>query len=342
MSKTTFCVGATVLLLAAGRQDRQRAPRALDADPFSFLSPTIQITPDERRQLDAGKIVADSLPAHGHELAILAAGAIDVDGDVLISKINNIVDLERGPIVLEIGRFSETPVVEDLATLTLDRPALDDIMRCRPGDCALKLSTGEIERLRKVIAVAGPEWPRATEQEFRKVLLDRVSAYLALGERAIPTYSDAPVDLSNILTQLLQRSPFLQSKMPELATTLERYPAMKARDTGSFLYWSKEKPWRNPIISVTQVFIKRGDPSAGFPEVIVASKEIFSSRSTSGSLSLLLLLRGPESLSARYLVYVNRTWVDGMNGFWRPLVNRFVRREAATVFSTVRARIQGP
>jgi hypothetical protein len=268
MSRFPFVatVALAVLVPAASGSPQDRPGSTVrPADPFSFFAPPLQISKDQRRQLEAGKVVAAALPAEDHELAIFAAGAIDIDGDVLIEKVNHIVQLEKGPMVPQVGRFSEPPRLEDLSTLSLDEVDLESIKRCRPRDCAVKLSTAEIERLRQAIAEAGRNWRDATLEEFRRIVLERVTAYLAHGESGIPAFSDNGVDLNATFLTLMHHSPYLQSKMPQLAAAVERYPAVKPPGVESFLYWSKEKPWRNPIISVTQVQITRGDPSNGYP-----------------------------------------------------------------------------
>lgn len=112
------------------------------------------------------------------------------------------------------------------------------------------------------------------------------------------------------------------------------------RGVESFLYWSKETFAPKPIISVTHVSIMHGEPRSGTPDVIIASAEVFATHYVNGALGLTLLLRGPDASSSRYLVYVNRTSVDGVRALWRPIVEGRVKRQAAKVFATARDRIE--
>jgi len=98
--------------------------------------------------------------------------------------------------------------------------------------------------------------------------------------------------------------------------------------------------WK-PIISVTHVTIVEPDQPGTLPELMAASREVFSTRYTSGALMLTLLLRGTNTRAPYYLVYLNRTWVDALHAFWRPFINHRVRSQGRKAFAAARARIEG-
>src|SRR4029450_5229972 len=74
---------------------------------------------------------------------------VSVDGERLVAWYREIEALKKSQFVAQIGRFSNPPRIEDLEPLTLDETDLDDIRRCTPGDCGLKLSDAEISHLRE-------------------------------------------------------------------------------------------------------------------------------------------------------------------------------------------------
>ena len=74
--------------------------------------------------------------------------------------------------------------------------------------------------------------------------------------------------------------------------------------------------------------------------MIVVSRDIFSTRYTSGSFTLTLLFRDSAPSQQRYLVYINRTWVDGVRALWRPFVEHRIKGQARKVFTDVRERIE--
>src|SRR5262249_8542133 len=168
------------------------------------------------------------------------------------------------------------------------------------------------------------------ECEFRRIVLARAKRYLLHGDEN--TKREASV--------LLQHSPYVQLRAPQLANYLSYYPAVPLKGVESFLYWSKETyAWR-PMITITHVTILCGNGENSVPHVLVVSRDIFSTRYTSGSLNLTMLFRDPDSFSKQYLVYINRTWVDAMRALWRPFVEHRIRSQAKKVFADARARIE--
>ena len=321
-------------------------PQSLAVDPFAVLKPDIDIGPEDRQKLDARGVVIKILPAKDHELAVLSAGALNTTSTELARKIDDIAGLKRSQLVPQIGRFSDPPSLADLQPLTLDDGDVNTIKECRPGDCGLKLSQPEIDALRRVFdRTSGSRPGDAINQEFRRIVLERVDAYLKRGLAGLPEYATGrnQVDLATAFAGLLQNSPFMQARAPQFAAYLARYPAASAppATTSSFLYWSKETYAWKPIISVTHVTIVQPNRSDGFPELVMASREVFATRYTSGGLVLTLLLRGSDTGAPHYLVYVNRAWVDGLHAFWRPFVNHHIRSQGPRVFDATRARIEG-
>src|SRR5262249_51850945 len=181
--------------------------------------------------------------------------------------------------------------------------------RCRPNDCSLKLGADEIQRLQRPVLRSDANVRASLDETFRQIVLERAQRYLAHGDENTKEH----------FSLLLTHSPYVRSKTPQLADYLDSYPGVDLPGGESFLYWSKETYAWKPMISVTHVTIVPGTGGKGMPEVLVVSRDVFSTRYTSGSLVLALLFHEPDS-RGRYLVYVNRTWVDGIRWLWRPFV----------------------
>lgn len=319
------CVALMGLWLTVSAQSQK-------ADAFEFLRPTIQFSAADLRQLDERAVVLRILPASGQELATMVAASLNIGADAFVARVRNIVALKKGPHVPQIDKFSSSPVIEDLRQLTLDDSDINAIERCRPNRCALKLNPDEIERLHRAAASGASDPKDTVQREFRQLVLERARRFLANG-----TQETKPQFLT-----LMHNSPSVL-RAPQLANYLEHYPAVPLPGAESYLYWSKETYAWNPMISVTQVTILRSSGEGPLPEVLVISRDVFSTRYTGGSLVLSSLVRDPSSpKQQRYRVYVNRTWVDGIKAFWRPLVEYRVKTQAKKVFAGVRDRLEQP
>src|SRR5262245_55255575 len=322
-------VSIVILIGLLGQWPAVSAPTQ-KTDAFEFLRPTIQFSTDDRRQLDERGIVLRILPASGQELATMVAASLNIETDAFIAKVRNIVALRKAPQVPQIDKFSPSPAIEDLRQLTLDESDLKAIEHCQPNRCALKLNPDEIERLHRVSAAGAGDPKDRVQREFRQIVLERAKRFLGDGSQ----------DTKPQFLTLMQRSPFIL-RTPQLANYLEHYPAAPLPGAESYLYWSKETYAWNPMISVTQVTILRSSGDGPLPEVLVISRDIYSTRYTGGSLVLSSLVHDPSAPTGRrYLVYVNRTWVDGIRALWRPLVEYRVKTQAKKVFGVVRDRLE--
>jgi hypothetical protein len=181
-------------------------------------------------------------------------------------------------------------------------------------------------------AQGGDNWKADMQREFRRVVFQRIKTYLAEGPPALPAQR---------FSTILEHSTFLRTNAPLFAEYLARYPHAPMAGVESFLYWSKERLAGKPIAIVTHVSMLRAQ-NDGFPDVLVAGRQVFATRYITASLGVTALVR--DEGNARYLVYVNRSQVDVLNrwfgGAVRWFAERRVRAEAAEVLSGLRTRLE--
>ncbi len=170
--------------------------------PFGFLEPTIQFSDDDQEKLDQRGIVLRILPADGHELAVLA-GSVHVDPGSFTSTVKNIADLKRGALVPQIGRFAAHPRLEDLRELTLDPADVEEVKKCKPEHCGLKLAPEEIAQLQGAVSDDHGD-SRALDNAFRQVVLERAKAYLLRGDDITKQQ----------FSLLIQHSPYVEARGP--------------------------------------------------------------------------------------------------------------------------------
>lgn len=315
------CIGVVVFAALPALQVVLAAP----VDPFWFFGPSVALDAGERQRIEHGEAVAEVVPASGRTLAIFGAVRLGVGGDRLVAWVRDIAALKRSAFVLEIGRFSDPPGLNDLAGLTLDDDDLREFWNCRPGHCGLKLSVEEIAHIRGELANRlRPRQLAAFQRAFHEVILRRVDVYLAQGRRG-----PAP-------------PPFLNAHWPELAIALERFPDGRRSDAESFLYWSKEQFGGKPVISVTHVTMVRGG-EGGRPEALVVGRQVLATHYLDGAWSVTAVVRGEAG--ARYLAYLNQSEVDVLGGVFGGVVRfvaaRRLKAEAVEVLQGLRQRLEG-
>ena len=282
--------GLVLIAAVAGMVPLRSQPPA--SDPLAFLAPWIEVTREERRRLDNGEAVARTLPGQDGQIAVFVATRLAAPPDALAAWTRVIAAFKRSQFVLAIGRFSEPPVLSDLDEMALDDRDLEEVRRCRPGACGLKLTAAEIEALSAVAAASGDGWREAVQRSFRQLVLNRVHAYRTGGLAALPP----PADRDNArrtgdaLASIMARSPYLD-RVPVLVGWLRGYPH-EGGDVESFFYWSKEFFGSGkPVIGVTHVGIARPSLAAG-TATIVAGKQILATHYSQTSLGLTMALPG--------------------------------------------------
>src|SRR4030095_15608935 len=129
------CLSAA--LLAAADSDIDLAIRGV-------LTRYLRFTTSELADLQEGKVVR-------HGLDSTAAGEVGVVGAVRIrapkakflTHVRDIARFKSGPDVLQIGKFSRPPIIDDLASLTIEQSDFD-VRECKVGDCDARLPAAVI------------------------------------------------------------------------------------------------------------------------------------------------------------------------------------------------------
>ena len=336
-----FTLAAVVLSIATGPfAGAQQAGN----DPFQFLVPSVVVSVRDRADLGRDQVVARVLSGKGGQLAIFVATRLNAQPEALVAWTRAIAGLKRSKFVLAIGRFSNPPRPSDLEELTLDQPDLDAIRQCRPRDCGLKLSAGEITSLTAVLATAGDDWRDPVQREFRRLLVERVAQYRAGGLGALLSPADRKKSRrpDDALSAIVEQSKFL-AKLPYVVAWLKEYPHADSA-VESFFYWSKEHYGEGkPVISITHVGIVRPASDHRLPAILVAGKQIFATHYLEGGLGLTMVLRDATN-GALYLVYVNRSQVDLLSGFFggfvRGVLEARIERQAPLIVRGLRARLE--
>lgn len=288
-------------------------------EPQTFLRKELAITTFELGSLEKGQIIV-KLPRtpETREVAAFAIMRLDVPTDFFIERVRDIVSFKKSDNVLQIGKFSDPPSLEDLAGLTLDPVDIEAIRRCRVNNCDVKLPAASIERYRKEVNWSAPNYRDRVTALARELLLGHVQAYLKNGNTALAEYKDKSYSLrlTDEFRTLLQRASYMYGYVSEFERYLQEFPAARPAGVEDFVYWSKEKFGLKPVVSLTHITIYK-QPSPHGTDVVIASKGIYASHYFEASLGITGFIHSQSLEPPRtYLIYINRSRTDALRGFF--------------------------
>jgi hypothetical protein len=346
ITKLRWIVGCGLVIsaLAAGVVSAE-IPAAPELQ--AFLRKELAFTPSELSALDAGQTIV-RLPktAETREVAAFAVMRLNVPREFFLHKMRDIANFKKSENVLQIGRFSDPPRLEDLAGLTLDTYEIDTIRRCRPRKCDFKLSGAFIERFRKEVNWSSPGYQDRASTLMREMMLEYVRGYLSGGNPALGEYNDKSykLNLADELQTLLQPASYTYGYSPEFQKYLSEFPQARPAHVENFVYWSKEKFGLKPVISITHISAHKVSPVEG-ADVVIASKGIYANHYFEASLGLTAFVHSAVSNQPRtYLIYINRSKADALRGmfagFKRSLISGSLRNGAKKNMEMIKQKLE--
>jgi len=142
---------------------------------------------------------------------------------------------------------------------------------------------------------------------------------------------DHPVSVAAEFRAMVDAQPAILNRFPTLDRHMRRYPEASP-DTDDILYWSKEKLGPEVVVSVTHLAVARlaGSEPARFA---AASRQIYGSQYFDASLGITMVLEDAARPAGSYLVYVNRSRLDALGGFFGPMKRLIVRSRTRSAMS---------
>jgi hypothetical protein len=335
--RSTILIASLVAVLAA--------QPGSDIDPAirAVMTRYLRFSASDLAELQDGRIVKHSNEAGAPgELAVAGGTRIRSAKEVFLDRVRDIAQFKRGPDVLQIGRFSQPPTVQDLAGLTVDKDDFD-VRTCRVGDCDVRLPADVIRQFQQQIDPRAADAQERTAALFKQVLVDHVAAY-EKGETAgrILEYDDGrtPIRPGDEFDGVLRDSPSLAALMPGLPDHLRNFPASRLPAAEDFLYWSKERFGIAPFITATHVTIVCPAPHT----CVVTTKDVYSSRYIDASLAISVATDAQSTRENFYLIYANRSRANalkgGLAGLRRALAGRRARASLEESLKTIKNRLE--
>ena len=255
------------------------------------------------------------------EVAVSGLVNVNASAEEFLRSYRDSMTRKNNSAILEIGSFGRQPALTDLDGLTLENGDIDDLKECVVGQCQIKLSAAMIERFRKEIDWAAPDYQIRVTNLFKQMLLAYIKDYRTLGEAALIQYNDKRDSISVASEQraLSSATGYLNGFLTDTKSGLQ--PIEDA------LVWSKIKFGLKPVIAVNHISIYKRNSDVG-PQVLVASKQIYANHYFNAFLALTAFVNVPGATNSSYLVYENRSRADGLEGPFGKLKRGVVEKKA--------------
>ena len=302
------------------------------------------------RAIHAGEAVVKSLDTPvRQELAVFGVVHVETPAARFLDRFGDIERFERGPGIPQIGRFSNPPQLEDLASLTLPAKDVAALASCRPGSCGMKLSTSAMTRFRDQVGWSSPNSSLEAHKIVREMILELVHAYQANGNAALGRYDDGdePLTVPEEFRALLTNSKELLIPVPELITYLDQYPRSRPAGAEDFFYWSVVDFGLKPTLRVNHVITY---PLAARPfgvSHVIAIKQLYATHYFHTALELRFL--ADDDRRARpgfYLLSIIRSRSDGTTGLTgsllRPIISRRSRNAVRGYLEYLKRQVERP
>ncbi len=283
------------------------------------------LTADQWKAVNHGDVQASVLDTREkQEVAVVGVAHLRATTACFLAKFQDIETFKKNAAVLRIQRFMAPVSPQDLQGFGLDARDLADLPNCRVGNCSVKLPAETIERFGRDVDWSKPDHAIKAQSIFREDLQNYIKAYLQEGNSALIAYRDKnkPVRLEREFQGVLGARPGLGEFVPEFRDYLKRYPREPLPGVSEFFYWSTESFGLKPVASITHVSVYAQPGRAA-----IASQQIYASHYFDASLGLTAALDDPRDASTpgMYLVYLNRSRIDLLSGFFGGLRRSILR-----------------
>jgi hypothetical protein len=303
-----------VSMIIASRAHAQGMPATL----AQFLQQSISLKSDEIVAASSGTPVVKMLdPSDQREIAVFGIVSIAAPRSFYVERATDFPSALRDPTRLHVALFSDPAVASDADAFSLPHDDLQDLAKCQPHSCKLKLPADAITRLHAVLNPPTPSADSAVNAYFRARMVEYVTGYRAHGNAALLAYDDqkSADSAAMVFTAMLSRSPYMYQYAPSLQRYLVNYPTDRPSRTREAIYWSEEDlPSLKPTLTITHEVVYAPSELPG--STLIATKQLYADHYLDGALGLTAVVDGTKVGTADdagiYLVVLRRLHFDDL------------------------------
>lgn len=291
----------------------------------TLLVQNIGLENSEVAQLENGRAIAKILDSHKPSQILVFGGVyIAADPGKYLRLANDVKRPKHMPGERTARSFSSPPVTSDLSGFALGAGDVNELKKCKPGDCDLQFPAASIERFRKEINWSAPNPASEVNRLTKEMTLQALLAYQAGGNAALGTYEDKedPTHVAKQFRSLVESARAFSLDLPTLYSYILNYPRESVPNSSNLFYWEDIDFGLKPTFRVNQQVTVQMNLANRRVDV-VAVKQIYATHYFQTALDLYFCF--PGASSGFYLVTLNGSEQDGLTG----LKGRMVRKLAA-------------
>jgi hypothetical protein len=252
--------------------ERQEQP---NTGPDLFVR--VGLTADEAVRARSGQAVTRVLPQNA-STEVAVAGAIRIRGDLerLVAWLRSIDDFRKAIGTEAVGLVRRPAAPGDFAEIAGSDLDLEELQRCRPGACEIRMPAGYLLRFSKEVPWQTPKAPAAATQLARQLLAEYATAYQAGGDAALGAHHDQkePNAIAAAFQDMVRRAATLWNLAHSFASYLEDFPAGRPAGVEDLFYWTREAGARRPVTTLHHVVLQRLPDKS----LRLADKQFYASR----------------------------------------------------------------
>jgi hypothetical protein len=237
------------------------SPRAGQAPlPATDLLVRVGLTADEAAKARAGQAVVRVLPPNA-STEIAAAGAIRIRGDLerLVAWLRDIEAFRKAAGTENVGVVGRPAKPQDFARAAAAGVDVDEIQRCRPADCEIRMPAAYLTRFSQEVPWGTPQAATAAARLAQQMLAEYATAYQTGGDAALGSHHDqrAPHAVAADFKDMLRRATSLWNLAYPFASYLETFPNERLSGAEDYFYWTRESGTRQPVTTLHHVVLQR-------------------------------------------------------------------------------------
>ncbi|MBX3291438.1 MAG: hypothetical protein KF881_00945 [Acidobacteria bacterium] len=321
-------IAVFVLVIAAG-QTLAQADKTSVEPLFEFLRKHAAFTQEELAGLKDGKPVIRVLPERDkRETSVIGVVQVSPNAGLDLARFRESIGQRTNPSRSGGGPIGVPPQISDLEGFRLDAKDVEDLRKCLPGKCGVKLSPQMIKSLSEK-----PDLASASSGDiaaaYKQMIIDYVAGYIARGDEALIEYDSPrkPVRLVEEYAAIYGMPNLPDLLAPEFGKHLRTFPN-KLNGVEDRFDWAIVETGLRPIFSVTHSSAyTKGTTEANV--FMLATKQIYASHYIDATLAVFtLVISNTGETPTGYLIFFNTSRSTALAGVFGGIVHTVAEGQA--------------